>query len=182
MRRSAAMVEGPEGGGDADAVRGRGGGAGAELGAGEVVAACRDVLERAPRRATRRSTSGCSVWTGCPRTRAPMPSATAARSRSGCSPAGRPQRRLRRSTPRVSAWRDRMRRRGERRRSGPGRRWTSGRALCWRATQALQMAAVRAGGHAVVCCSFGYAAVSSSGCGGGSGFTVHGYGTVVRLV
>ena len=51
-----------------------------------------------------------------------------------------------------------------------------------RATQALQMAAVRAGGHAVVCCSFGYAAVPTGGCGGGSGFTVHGYGTVVRLV
>lgn len=51
-----------------------------------------------------------------------------------------------------------------------------------RATEALQRAAVAAGGHAVVYCSFGYAAVSSSGCGGGSGFTVHGYGTVVRLV
>ncbi len=38
------------------------------------------------------------------------------------------------------------------------------------------------GGHAVVHCSFGYAVVSSSGCGGGAGFTVHGYGTVVRLV
>lgn len=51
-----------------------------------------------------------------------------------------------------------------------------------RATEALQRAAVAAGGHAVVHCSFGYATVSSSGCGGGSGFTVHGYGTVVRLV
>lgn len=50
-----------------------------------------------------------------------------------------------------------------------------------RATESLQTAAVSFGGHAVVFCSFGYTAHSSSGCGG-SGFTVHGYGTVVRFV
>lgn len=38
----------------------------------------------------------------------------------------------------------------------------------------LQRAAVRGGGHAVVHCSFGYNATQN-------GFTVHGYGTVVRL-
>lgn len=49
-----------------------------------------------------------------------------------------------------------------------------------RATQSLQIAALGAGGNAVVNCSFGYSEVATQGCGSG-GFTVHGYGTVVRF-
>jgi uncharacterized protein YbjQ (UPF0145 family) len=50
-----------------------------------------------------------------------------------------------------------------------------------RACESLQMAAVASGGNAVVFCSFGYNEHSTSGCGG-SAFSVHGYGTVVRFV
>jgi uncharacterized protein YbjQ (UPF0145 family) len=51
-----------------------------------------------------------------------------------------------------------------------------------RASQALQAAAVALQGHAVVHCSFGYNAYTTSGCGGGTNFTVHGYGTAVRFI
>ncbi|MCX5741606.1 MAG: hypothetical protein NT062_03800 [Proteobacteria bacterium] len=47
----------------------------------------------------------------------------------------------------------------------------------------LQAAAVGLGGNAVVCCRFGYQAYSTTNLGCSStGFTVSGYGTVVRFV
>lgn len=49
-----------------------------------------------------------------------------------------------------------------------------------RATESLQLAALAVGGNAVVSCSFGYSQHAASTCGG-TGFTVHGYGTVVRF-
>jgi uncharacterized protein YbjQ (UPF0145 family) len=51
-----------------------------------------------------------------------------------------------------------------------------------RTSQSLQAAAVALQAHAVVFCSFGYNAYTKSGCGGGTNFTVHGYGTAVRFV
>ena len=45
----------------------------------------------------------------------------------------------------------------------------------------LQLAAVALGGNGVVYCRFGYSALTNSGGCGGTSFTVHGYGTVVRF-
>ncbi len=45
----------------------------------------------------------------------------------------------------------------------------------------LQLAAVTLGGNGVVSCRFGYAALTQQGGCGGTSFTVHGYGTVVRF-
>lgn len=46
----------------------------------------------------------------------------------------------------------------------------------------LQLAAVAVGGNGVVSCRFGYSQHTQQGGCGGSSFTVHGYGTVVRFV
>ena len=45
----------------------------------------------------------------------------------------------------------------------------------------LQLAAVALKANGVVYCSFGYAAHTQQGGCGGTSFTVHGYGTVVRF-
>jgi len=45
----------------------------------------------------------------------------------------------------------------------------------------LQLAAVALQAHGVVFCRFGYSASAEHGGCGGTSFTVHGYGTVVRF-